>query len=233
MNKLNLFRCFAVYVFSSLVILSAPAQSLEQTSTGLINYAVKDESPIKALTAIALQTGVPVGIVLGQDQQMLCRLRRSFDIHDKTPRQALTEVSSSVGFLVKEEQQVLVTIAPDVASWQQEMLDHKFVKFPGYTDTAMTLLGTRLTGAIRMTLGNVETFAASTPHSANAHKISAGDMFNASSEEIANKIVNMDDKGLWIIKSAVNPPSGPANAEIKIYSYADDAELIRDINCAP
>ena len=62
----------------------------------LVTYRVTDEAPIKAIAAIALQSGVPVGIAFGQDQQLLCRSRRSFDIRDKAPSDALAEVSGSV-----------------------------------------------------------------------------------------------------------------------------------------
>jgi hypothetical protein len=223
---------------SLMAIISYPGITQENggrrgSAVGLVTYSATDETPMKAIAALALQSGVPVGIAVGQDQQLLCRSRRSFDIRDRTPGDALTEVSASAGYRVKEEQHVLVLTAPDLASWQRAVLDHRYSSFPSYSRVAMVVLGSRLTGAIRMTLGNVTTFAASTLYSPTDHMLNFSGMDNASTEDIANNIVNLDGKGIWILRSTVNPPTSAADVEAVIYSYRDDANSVRGLTCGP
>ena len=158
---------------------------------------------------------------------------RSFDIRDKTPAEALIAIGASVGYELKEEQGVLILIAPDLESWQSTVLDYRFSSFPGASNTIMKLLATRLTVAIRMEIGKATSAAGSTLYNPDSHRVSLDDASNISTEEMANQIVNLDKKGLWILHSAAEHPSGPVDAEMSIYSYADDAGFIQKLDCNP
>jgi hypothetical protein len=211
-----------------------PAQEPRQNKDGIsITYVNPNVKPIRAITAIALESHMPIGIVLCQNQDILCGSEKSFDIQNRTPKEALATITASVGYDLTEEQGVLVLTAGDLEPWQREVLDHRYKMYRGGTQATMSILGVNLTGAIRMDVGNITTFASSTLYNPDNRRVTLGDEPNTSTEEVANKIVNLDGKGIWILRSTVDPPTGPADDEVRVYSYMDDSPAIQDLTCGP
>lgn len=208
-------------------------QEANPRATQFAEFIAAKRTPLEALVAIALQTHAPMGIVFGKNQNALCENPRAFDIRNELPAEALTKIADLGGYSVTKRNNTLLVVPPDLYLWQVEVLEYRYDSFPAESGMTMAGLGARLYGSMCMSMGRVSGFAASTLHSATSQTFNTVAMSRASTEEIANSIVNLGDKGLWVLKSKVPEPKGVLDEELRIYSYRDDAHALSQLSCDP
>jgi hypothetical protein len=204
----------------------------------VVSLQDENQIPLRAISEIAIQSGMPIGIAFGADQQMLCSKAVPVHIKNRPVDEAVTEIARTAGFSVETKDGVLVMTAPDLTSLQLSILGHRFEQYPQQSASSMAALGARLTGAIRMEIGNESTFAASILHSVDSDHVSLSASTGLSTEDIANRIVKLDKRGLWIFRgathnadTATNELPSPRDAEIRVFSYADNLDALRSITC--
>jgi hypothetical protein len=214
-------------------LLSAPSFGQSPSATAdirRVTYVTSGASVFDALIAIALQAGSPIGVEFGQDQGILCNRKRSFDISEQLPYEAFSQVLSGTGYTIKEHNGVFLVTAQDLTGQQRALLDFKYDSFPGAKAT-MAGLGAQLTGWMRMEAEHVPAFAASVVHSESSSHVQLHDFTSASTEEIANAVVRLDAKGIWLFRKAPADSQGAADEELVIYSYSDDLQAIKNLSC--
>jgi hypothetical protein len=180
---------------------------------------------------LAAQTKQPIGIELGEYSGTLCEERRPFDIRDRSPQHALVDALSGTRYSLRKADGIYLIVAPDLTSWQRDTLDYRYDYFPGNRPTTMADLGARLTGWMEMEIGHVPGFAASVLHSPSSQNVEMGNVSRESTEEIADRIVTLDGKGLWIFRGTAAHPTSAADEEITVYSYTDDVASLNKLSC--
>jgi len=195
----------------------------------LVTFVSSDASPLDAVIATALQTHAPVGIALGERQKILCESKHHFEIKGETQRDSLVDALRGTGYSLREEQGVLVVVPPDLTPFQQELLSHHFDAFSAAGRT-MAGLGAQLTGSLWLEAGLAEGVGGSTLFSLSAKKYTLTTPAS-STEEIANMIVSLKPKGVWVFKMVHASGSVKPMPVIQIWSYVDDQESIQKISC--
>lgn len=222
-------------LFASIIELSMLGSSYCQVSSPppphRVTYVSSGDTPMNAVSAIALQSHAPIGIVIGEQQNKLCQTPVPFDIRDMTVKNALAKIGAASEYSLRDENGVLVLVASDLTRWQEAVLKHRFEAIGGDPKVTMSVMATRLTGWIRMAMGNVTTFAGATLYSPDSQEINMPALRDVSVEEVADFIVTRGDKGMWVLHGATENPTSPAELTVDIYSYHDDEASLRHLSC--
>jgi hypothetical protein len=188
---------------------------------------------MSAISAIGHQAHLPIGIIVGKDYGRLCRLSGSFDFKGSDARDALRKVVEHAGYTLTEDGGAQVLTAPGLASWQQDVLNYKLTASPGIKNETMAYMGVMLTGWIQSTIGQGHGFVGSVLGSLTDGQLSLPPMRSVSIQEIADRIVSLDEGGIWIMKPTVKNPEGPKDVEIEVISYRDRPNASSPITCGP
>ena len=190
-------------------------------------------SHMSAISAIGHQAHLPIGIIVGMDYGRLCRLSGSFDFKGSDPRDALRKVAEHAGYTLTEDSGAQVLTAPDLAPWQQDVLNYRVTAFPGMKNKTMAYMGMMLTGWIQTEINKVSGFAGDLPGSLTDRQLSLPPMRSVSIQEIADRIVSLDEGGIWMMKPTVENPESPKEVEIEVISYHDRPNVSSQITCGP
>jgi len=198
-----------------------------------VTFATKDATPLRAVLEIGLQSRQPTGIIFGENPQKLCETHSAFDIHTEQVRDALDKATVDTGYFIRDEDGVLVLVPPDLMAWQQTSLDYRYESFPQEEPVPMSSLAARLTGWMWAAANPMQGYGGSIPGSLDDEKIQLGTIRDESTEQIANRIVKLGSKGVWMLKPNKPDPKGPVDEQIQIYSYHDSATFLGSIGCNP
>ncbi|MES2219761.1 MAG: hypothetical protein V4587_02205 [Acidobacteriota bacterium] len=189
-------------------------------------------SPLAAINAIGRQARLPIGIVVGKDYGRLCRLSGSFDFQGSDARDALRKVAERAGYTLTEHRGVEVLLASDIAPWQRDVLNYKLTAYPGMKNETMAYMGVMLTEWMQAAF-DAHGFAGSVLGSLTDRPLSLPAMRSVSIQEIADRVVSLDEGGMWIMKPTVAKPEGAKDVEIEVISYHDRPDASSQISCGP
>jgi hypothetical protein len=163
-------------IFSMVIMLymAGNAGSQQASSPPLVSFIQRQASSLDAIKAIAAQSHVPIGIIVGRHQRLLCSNKSDYNIQSAPAVQALSNVAKEAGYSVEQAGEVTVIIAQDLTRRQRELLDHRFDPFSADDKSTMAGLGGLLTGALWMGEGLERGFALSTLHSTTAEMFDLG-----------------------------------------------------------
>jgi hypothetical protein len=199
---------------------SAIAPALGPTVT----YTKQESTPFELVTAVAQQTHVPIGIILGQNPDTLHE-PRSYDLRSVDARAALLEAIRGTGYSLKEDSGVFEIYAGDLTSRQHDLLTHRYQNFASNPSSTMFGLGVDLTMWMRAVIDPDQGFAASILSSTSDETFNLGVIPSATTEEIANRIVTLGSKGMWIFRVTGSPTTADSTDEVEIFSYQHCADL--------
>lgn len=200
-------------------------------NSGRVTFGSAEASPLNVIAAVGLQTHTPIGIVFGQHQQTLCDKKHGFSIKDQLPKDALVRAVAGTGYSVRERSGVFVIAAPDIPNWQRKLLKHRYRVFKAEEEMTMAELGAQLTGWMWVAVDHAKGYGASIMGSLSAEQLKLGVMKFASTEEIANRIVSLGSKGIWLLKADKSNASSAMQESITTYSYHDDTLAIQTLSC--
>lgn len=221
------------FISTLLVMLVAlPYQETKPSSnTGRVTFERAEASPLNAIAAVGLQTHTPIGIVFGQHKETLCDKKHSFSFKDQTPRDALVRAVAGTGYSVRERSGVFVITAPGIPNRQRKLLKHRYRIFNAEEEMTMAELGAQLTGWMWVEVEGAKGYGGSIMSSPSAEQLKLGVMKFASTEEIANRIVSLGSKGIWLFRPNNSKASSPMGESITTYSYHDDTFAIQTLRC--
>jgi hypothetical protein len=216
-------------VFQDAIAPSRPVDS------PLVTFVGKDASSLEAIVSVGIQSRSPIGIIFGKQRDILCAPRHPIEIKQSTSFKAVETAVENTGYRVKEEGGVIVIAAPDLTAEQKRLLTFRYSDFPELNNTTMAYLGAQLTGWMRMEAEHVPGYMSNTLSSTNAERVSLKSAQNASTEEIANRIVSLGSKGVWTFRATTfpSPDSSAVGATIEVFSYEDNARALSTLSCDP
>jgi hypothetical protein len=192
------------------------APVLVENHDATVTFKCHQATPLDLIRATGRQTRIPIGVVLGKDPSLLSKPRR-YDLEKVTARDALLEAIRSTDYSIREEGGVLELIAGDLAPRQNGLLLLHYSNFK--LGGTLVEMGVFLTGwmwaVIRPGLGFMTSIAGST----NDEQFSGEAIPSATTEEIANKIVSLGSKGMWILRTSPDLTNDPSNDKVEIEPY--------------
>jgi hypothetical protein len=144
---------------------------------------------------------------------------RSFSLAKLDAKSTLLEAIAGTGYSLNESNGTFVLIAGDLTSRQRQVLDHVYPDFKAGLDQTMVELGVQLTMWMQAEIDHVPGFGGSILYSLNDERFTFAATSPSTTEEIANGIVSMGSKGIWILRAdAFQRPEGVTDA-VKIEPY--------------
>jgi hypothetical protein len=156
---------------------------------------------------------------MGEDPAALSKSSRSFDLVNVDARFALQQAIQDTGYSLQEENHVLVLTAGDLTARQRSLLGHRYAGLRREANQTMIGLGMKLTMWMRAAIDPARGFGSSVSTSTNEEKFTFEAAPAATTEEIANAIVSLGSKGMWIFKAEAYPPAGASTDQVLIEPY--------------
>ena len=163
--------------------------------------------------------------MLGEDPTLLSKTRRTYNLEQVDTRSALLEAIAGTGYSLKASNGVFVLIAGDLTSRQQQVLDHEYPDFKSEPHQTMVELGVQLTMWMLAEIDGVTGFAGSILGATNDERFTFGAMAPSTTEEIANRIVSLGSKGMWILTMDAFDRTGEWTDGVEIKPYQHYSNL--------
>ena len=182
---------------------------------------------LEVIQSAARQARMPMGLVLGRDGQALSRDRRPYDLRNVSVKEAMAQALQGTGYTMRKEDGVLVLEAGDVTARQTELLAQRIPEFPPNHGVPMFMLGQQLTMWIR----SAESSWMRSPDapacgwgggggsSSNELRFNLPELRGKTTEELANLIVQLGPKGMWVLDAQPTTLPGCSTDEVRIESY--------------
>jgi hypothetical protein len=195
------------------------APVLVNNPNSVVTFKCDHATALQLIEATGRQTREPIGIVLGQDQTLLSKTRRTYNLEQLDGRSALLEAIAGTGYSLKTSNGVSVLIAGDLTSRQQRVLDHEYADFRSDPHQTMVGLGVQLTMWMRTEIDGASGFAGSILGATNDERFTFGAMATSTTEEIANRIVSLGSKGMWVLTTDAFDRTGKWTDGVGIEPY--------------
>ncbi len=194
-----------------------------------ISLELQKSPTLTAILRLASEQKAPLGIIYGASPA-LCSAPKRISIRASNLEEAFSQVLTGTGYKVSVENGVYIISAPDVTDKERNVLNFRFDRFSA-TDSTMSESGKLLKGYIATVVGGSGGFVLNTLSNDSSERIDVH-LRNSSTKEIADHIVSLKGKGLWIF----GPPSFPETATgsetpLQIYSYTEDSKAIDHLGC--
>jgi hypothetical protein len=176
-----------------------------------VTFKCHRATPLDLIYAIGRQTRIPIGIALGLDASVLSKPTRSYDLENVGARLALQEAIQDTGYMLEEENHVTVLVAGDLTARQQDLLTYAYSDFGPVSNQTMVELGAMLTGWMLGKIDHASGYGGSILESTNDERFSLKETPGATTEEIADSIVSLGSKGMWILKANAFPTRSPSD----------------------
>lgn len=177
-------------------------------------------SSLDLIQAVGRQTRIPIGVVLGRDPGVLTKKQHSYNFENVAAEVALREAAHDADYTLSQEGQVWVLIANDVTSRQSRLLSLRYQDFKEASPGSMVFIGAMLTMWMQHAAHpEIQSFMGSIGGSTNDEKLTLKVPPSSSTEEIANAIVSLGSKGIWILRAAPDDPNDAANDQVEIEPY--------------
>jgi hypothetical protein len=207
---------------------SASAQfepALVSNPEAKVTFACRNATALELIESTGRQSRKPIGIVLGEDPDLLSKTKRSYRLLGVDAMSALLEAVAGTSYTVGKSDVGFLLIAGDLTSRQRQVLTHKFADFPGGSNATMSELENSLTMWIEGEFDHPTSFVASILGSTNDETLTLGALPPSTAQQIADRIVSLGSKGLWILTIDPFQRTSGWTDEIKIEPYQHYSNL--------
>jgi hypothetical protein len=190
-----------------------------------VTFECDHATALQLIEATGRQTRNPLGIVLGEDRTLLSKTHRTYNLDKVDTKSALLEAIAGTGYSLREEDNVFVLVAGDLTSRQRLVLTHEYSGFRSGSDETMVELGAELTMWIRTEIDHENGFAGSILGSTNDERFTLGAIPAVTTEELANRIVSLGSKGMWVLTMDALERDGERTDGVEIKPYQHYSNL--------
>lgn len=184
-----------------------------------VTFVCDRATPMDVIRAVGRQTRIPIGVVLGEDPGLLSKPIHSYHLEKVDARSAIQTAIQGTGYTLRDENPVFVLIAGDLTDRQMDLLTRSYSDFRPGPNSTMVELGAALSMWMEASLDLGFGFGGSILGSTNDERFTLGDCSGEATERIANKIVSLGSKGMWIFKANAFAASDKLRDEVVIEPY--------------
>jgi hypothetical protein len=185
-----------------------------------VTFKCSQATALDLIRSVGRQTRTPIGVVLGRNTDALTKDRRSYDLENVAPETALREAARDANYTLKQEGPVWVLVADDVTSRQSSLLSLSYTGCDLDFSGTMVGMGVSLTMCVRITASpEIQGFGGSILGSLNDERLTLKVTPSSTTEEIANMIVSLGSRGMWILRAEPDYSDHVSIDEVEMEPY--------------
>jgi hypothetical protein len=198
-----------------------------------VSFAVHNQSVLEAVIALGINEQLPMGITLRQPED-LCKPQKTRTFTDVSVDALLSLLLADTDYKWTEADGVIEIGPGKRREAETTFLNMRINKF-GAPSSTIQGAGIVLSGYITALLHPGQGYAGDILSSSDSEKTPPVSLHNTSVEQIANFIVSLGSKGVWILTPTA-PSESAGNVKItdlrlSTYGYKDDANVLRNRLC--
>jgi hypothetical protein len=195
------------------------------------SFVVHNQSILEAVIAFGMNEQLPMGIVLMKPKD-LCKPQETRTFTD-VPVDALLSLLLADTDYKWTETDGVIEIGPTKQSEADKTFLNVRIKKFGAPRSTIQGIGIVLSGYVTALPHPGQGYAGDILSSSDAEKTPPFSLQNASVEQIANFIVSLGSKGVWILAPITSGESAGkvTNLRLRTYGYKDDANFLRNSLC--
>jgi hypothetical protein len=193
--------------------------TLVDNARGEVTFDCRDATALDLIKSVGRQTRLPIGIVLGKDPDRLSKTKRDYRLFQVDAKSALLDAVTGTGYMISESGEGFILTADDLTSRQGEVSRQKIADFRAGSNTTMVELGSQLTMWLQSEVDHPQGFAASILYSTNEERFALGAVPTLTVQEIAQKIVSLGSKGMWILTTDPVQRSSEWRDKVEVEPY--------------
>ena len=182
-------RCLSSSEFDPVLVSNPEAE---------VTFTCREATSLELIEATGRQTRIEIGIVLGADNTVLSKTKRSYVLFKTDAESALQLAVAGTGYTVAKSQYGFLLTAGDLTPRQEQVLTHNFDGFLGARNS-MVVLGSNLTMLMESELHPVTGFLGSIAGSTNDEQLTLGPQGPSTIQELADRIDSLGSKGIWTL----------------------------------
>jgi len=196
----------------------------------LFNVSLQNVNSLQGVLKFATENRVPIGIILNS-QISLCNSSRNVSLKSVRIGSVLDTLLAGSDYVWSIDNGVFLVKPRNLQESSNYVMDLKFERFTGMKSTIQGL-GIILAGYIQGELRPREGYAGDILQSTDSEQVGPLDLTNVTVKQIANNIVSLDGKGVWVLYPIPeNTSQIAAVRRLYIYGYSDDSRTIADLSC--
>lgn len=196
-----------------------------------VSFTAVDQSIVNALIQLGSQEHIPIGIVL-QKADRMCIQHKSVNTVNTTAAQIVSMLLDGTDDTFLRKGNVIEVRPKQISERTAAILKMRYKEYSSIT-TTMHGLGVILSARIYGRLHPNQGYAGSILDSVDAEKLPAFKLENVSVEDIADYIVSLGSKGIWILYQSAETQQGPDDhVQLKTYSYVNDKTALLTEPCS-
>lgn len=221
-----------VELFSGLVR-AQDASEIHRT----ISFTAVDQSIVNALIRLGSQEHIPLGIVL-QKADSICNQHKTVNAVNTTAFQIINMLLDGTDKTFLPKGKVIEVRPKQISARTAAILKMRYEDYSSMATnmgglTTMHGLGVILSGRISMRLHPGRGYGGSIIGSLDAQQLPAFKLKNVSVEDIADYIVSLGGRGVWIFYQPAETQRAPdGEVQLKTYSYIDDRTALLTEPCS-
>lgn len=184
-----------------------------------VTFRCSAATPFDLIRAVGRQTRHPIGVVIGQDANTLYRTPRKYDLRKVDGWSALQAAVEGTGYSLRVEKSMWEVIAGDLSPRQSDLLTLRLADFKTNPNSTMVDMAFQLTMWIGAVKHPEVGYGASILGSTNDEQFTMAPIASATTEDIANRIVSLGSRGLWILRLGASNSASPEDDEVEVQPY--------------
>jgi hypothetical protein len=176
------------------------APKLVDNPNRVVTFRCNQGTALDLIESAGRQARIPIGLVLDARQEIIFHTKRQFDLIGADAASALREAIRETGYELKQEGDVLVIVPVTLTDRQRNLLALRLTNFKTLPGSTMFDLGLHLNMWLRDATNPMTGYNLSHPSSNNEEQFTFAEIPSATTQEIANRIVQLGSKGMWVLR---------------------------------
>jgi hypothetical protein len=187
----------------------------------VVTFRCSQGTPLDLIESTGRQARIPIGLVLDARQEAIFHTKRQFDLREVDAASALREAIRGTDYELKRqgESDVLVIVPVTLTSRQRDLLALRLPDFKASSGLTIFELGLQLNMWLRDATNPMPGYSLSHMSSTNEEPVIFAEVPSATAEEIANRIVQLGSKGMWVLRLNAGEANGRPIDTVEIEPY--------------
>lgn len=185
----------------------------------LVTFECNACSATELVESTGRQTRLPIGLVLRSRQKSAFDAKRSFHLVGVEAKSALLTATQGIGYGLIQNGNVLLIVPDDLDREEQKLLEVPLVNFKTAPNSTMLELGLALNMWMLDAIDPQPGYNLSHLGSMNDERFTVANVPSATTEEIANCIVQLGSGGIWILRMNAAKATGIPIVTLDVQPY--------------
>jgi hypothetical protein len=195
------------------------APKLVDNPNRLVTFRCSQGTALGLIESAGRQARIPIGLVLDARQEIGFHTKRQFDLIEEDAASALREAIRETDYELKQEGDVLLIVPVTLTNRQRNLLSLRLRNFKTLPGSTMLDLGLDLNMWLRDATNPTTGYNLSHMSSNNEEQFNFAEIPSATAQEIANRIVQLGSKGMWVLRLGAGEANGRPIDTLEIEPY--------------